>query len=362
MRSHPLPTRGELASEGWRGFAAALGLALLVHAALGSVPGPRASEGRPSLALLPTVELALEAPARLRPPLRTRHHPAPVSAKRTRGPSATPRRQSRAVQGRNRLPVHAHQSSAPRTAGGTLGKRQPALSAAPHRAPAPTLAAAPPLIPTGNALRPDFVPSPPAPETPAPVAVGASGVAGSKGTAGSGSPSGGGASGTGGSGGGGAGGPGEGSGKGAGGGSGGSGSGAGLERTVPAPRPAAPASSRPDSTRVAVPAPPPERPAIPPPPPPVPEEPLTQPRYRSNPPPAYPREARRLRREGTVLLRVVVNTSGGVDQVEVEASSGTPALDEAACIAVARWRFEPGRRGDTPVACRVTVPVRFRLD
>jgi protein TonB len=57
-----------------------------------------------------------------------------------------------------------------------------------------------------------------------------------------------------------------------------------------------------------------------------------------------------------------VNARGDVDQVEVIESSGTPALDSAAREAVLRWKFEPGRRGDTPVACRVTVPVHFRLD
>lgn len=113
------------------------------------------------------------------------------------------------------------------------------------------------------------------------------------------------------------------------------------------PKPAPPEASRP--------APAPAPAAVEPPP-------LTQPRYRRNPPPAYPREARRNHQEGTVRLAISVNARGDVDQVEVIESSGTPALDAAAREAVLRWKFEPGRRGDTPIACRVTVPVHFRLD
>jgi protein TonB len=84
-------------------------------------------------------------------------------------------------------------------------------------------------------------------------------------------------------------------------------------------------------------------------------------RYRRNPAPDYPEEARRLRQEGVVLLRVQVNARGRVEGTEVERSSGFPSLDQAAARAVRRWEFEPARRGDTPVASTVTVPVRFQL-
>lgn len=95
----------------------------------------------------------------------------------------------------------------------------------------------------------------------------------------------------------------------------------------------------------------------------VPEPPeLTQPRYRYNPPPTYPRAARRQHHEGTVRLRVSVDAAGGVDDVEVIASSGSKLLDDAAQEAVRHWRFEPGRRGETSVACRVHMPIHFRLD
>jgi len=85
------------------------------------------------------------------------------------------------------------------------------------------------------------------------------------------------------------------------------------------------------------------------------------PLYRENPPPAYPGLARRRGYEGVVLLDVLVSEEGHVGELRVARSSGYSLLDRAAVEAVEAWRFEPGRRGDRPVAMRVRVPVRFRL-
>ena len=86
-----------------------------------------------------------------------------------------------------------------------------------------------------------------------------------------------------------------------------------------------------------------------------------RPRYRENPPPVYPEQARRRRIEGTVVLEALVNGGGSVHHLAVQASSGHPLLDEAALRAVRGWRFEPGRRGSVPVTMKVLVPVRFAL-
>lgn len=85
------------------------------------------------------------------------------------------------------------------------------------------------------------------------------------------------------------------------------------------------------------------------------------PYYDRNPPPDYPRRARQLGFEGTVLLDVAVNAQGGVDAVAVAASSGYAMLDEAALGAVRHWIFKPARQEGRPVADRVLVPVRFVL-
>jgi protein TonB len=83
--------------------------------------------------------------------------------------------------------------------------------------------------------------------------------------------------------------------------------------------------------------------------------------YLNNPRPAYPPIARKLGLEGLVVLRVQVSANGAPEQVAVTQTSGAPVLDEAALKAVQGWTFVPARRGDTPVAHVVDVPVRFQL-
>ena len=85
------------------------------------------------------------------------------------------------------------------------------------------------------------------------------------------------------------------------------------------------------------------------------------PRYRSNPRPEYPAEARRLRQQGRVLLEVEVSAEGQPASVSLKRSSGVASLDAAALAAVRRWTFEPARTAGLPVAARVEVPVQFDL-
>jgi protein TonB len=77
--------------------------------------------------------------------------------------------------------------------------------------------------------------------------------------------------------------------------------------------------------------------------------------------PTYPSTARRLGIQGTTLLKVHVLNDGRVGEVVVQESAGHPDLDQASVDAVRRWRFEPARRGNDPVAVWVLLPVEFRL-
>ena len=86
-----------------------------------------------------------------------------------------------------------------------------------------------------------------------------------------------------------------------------------------------------------------------------------RPRYRSNPPPEYPVEARRLHQEGLALLGVEVSAEGHPTSVHIKRSSGVSVLDQAALDAVRRWTFEPARVGGLPMASSVDVPIRFSL-
>jgi protein TonB len=83
--------------------------------------------------------------------------------------------------------------------------------------------------------------------------------------------------------------------------------------------------------------------------------------YLNNPRPAYPPMARKLGLEGLVTLRVDVSAKGVPEKVVIAQSSGATLLDEAAIRAVQGWTFVPARRGDTPIAHPVEVPIRFQL-
>ncbi|MEW6719951.1 MAG: energy transducer TonB [Thermodesulfobacteriota bacterium] len=77
----------------------------------------------------------------------------------------------------------------------------------------------------------------------------------------------------------------------------------------------------------------------------------------------YPRAARRLGHEGTVVVGFEVRGDGRVGSVAVERSSGSPILDAAALKAVSgAGRFPPPppafRGGET----KFVLPVQFRLD
>lgn len=84
-------------------------------------------------------------------------------------------------------------------------------------------------------------------------------------------------------------------------------------------------------------------------------------RYRSNPKPDYPEEARRQHQEGVVVLSVEVSTEGRPTDISLKRSSGYDMLDQAAIQAVRRWTFDPARVASFPVESRVDVPIRFSL-
>jgi protein TonB len=87
----------------------------------------------------------------------------------------------------------------------------------------------------------------------------------------------------------------------------------------------------------------------------------TQARYRDTPKPIYPESARSEGREGRVVLRILVDNQGRTRSIELNTSSGTNALDQAAAEAIKRWRFHPAYMGDTPIDSWVNVPIDFSL-
>ena len=90
--------------------------------------------------------------------------------------------------------------------------------------------------------------------------------------------------------------------------------------------------------------------------------PSTQADYLNNPRPPYPPLSRRLGEQGKVVLRVFIETDGTAARAEIRTSSGFERLDQAALQTVLRWRYVPGKRGGTPEAMWVTVPINFVLE
>lgn len=84
--------------------------------------------------------------------------------------------------------------------------------------------------------------------------------------------------------------------------------------------------------------------------------------YLKNPIPPYPSAARKLKLQGTVIVRVLVNSQGKPEIIQLAQSSGASVLDGAALKAVKDWSFVPAREGSKPVSAWVDVPIRFRLN
>ncbi len=75
--------------------------------------------------------------------------------------------------------------------------------------------------------------------------------------------------------------------------------------------------------------------------------------------PAYPPEAKAQHVEGTVVLKVVVDRGGKVQ--EVQAVSGPDLLVPAAVEAVKQWEYRPIKVDGIPVEVETTVQVAFNL-
>lgn len=78
--------------------------------------------------------------------------------------------------------------------------------------------------------------------------------------------------------------------------------------------------------------------------------------------PPYPPISVRLGEEGTVRLRIALDSSGRVHAVNVLKTSGSERLDNAALSWVAKhWRYAPATHAGRPVASSVLADVKFDL-
>ena len=77
--------------------------------------------------------------------------------------------------------------------------------------------------------------------------------------------------------------------------------------------------------------------------------------------PVYPPASRRAGEEGTVRLKVLVDTNGRASNVAVTQSSGFTRLDQAAMDAVRKWRFVAATDGSNKIQAYTQVAVTFKL-
>lgn len=84
--------------------------------------------------------------------------------------------------------------------------------------------------------------------------------------------------------------------------------------------------------------------------------------YLREPSPRYPPQSRRLREQGLVVLRVLIDENGVASSIEVETSSGYTRLDHAARDAVARAAFRPYVEDGAPRRALVLIPIEFSLN
>ena len=76
--------------------------------------------------------------------------------------------------------------------------------------------------------------------------------------------------------------------------------------------------------------------------------------------PEYTAKARQANIQGTVVLALVVDSSGNTTMIKVSQGLGS-GLDEKATEAMRQWKFEPGTLHGKPVAIAMCAQVNFRL-
>src|SRR5690606_14120759 len=89
---------------------------------------------------------------------------------------------------------------------------------------------------------------------------------------------------------------------------------------------------------------------------------ITSVEYVREPVPRYPPQSRKLREQGLVMLRVLIDEKGAACSIEIESSSGYARLDRAAREAVARATFRPYVEDGEPRRAVVLIPIEFYLN
>lgn len=77
--------------------------------------------------------------------------------------------------------------------------------------------------------------------------------------------------------------------------------------------------------------------------------------------PEIPMELSRTGGSGLVTVNFLVDEQGSVQDAKVEKTTSA-MLDAPALRAVKKWKFKPAKRDGTPVAIRVSIPIKFEVE
>ncbi|HWT71601.1 MAG TPA: energy transducer TonB, partial [Oxalicibacterium sp.] len=83
--------------------------------------------------------------------------------------------------------------------------------------------------------------------------------------------------------------------------------------------------------------------------------------YINAPRPVYPPLDARMGNEGTVTLRVLINEKGRAEKIDVQKSSGSLRMDDAARDAVMRALFKPYIEDGKAIPVYAIIPINFTL-
>ena len=87
---------------------------------------------------------------------------------------------------------------------------------------------------------------------------------------------------------------------------------------------------------------------------------VTPPKVLDTPDPEYPPSARAAGHQGTSILSFMVGIDGRPYDIKIVRRLDTE-LDDSAVATASTWRYEPGRKDDTPVQVQTKARIRFRL-
>ncbi|WP_281744365.1 energy transducer TonB [Polynucleobacter yangtzensis] len=83
--------------------------------------------------------------------------------------------------------------------------------------------------------------------------------------------------------------------------------------------------------------------------------------YLNNPKPPYPAMAFKMRVEGTVILKALIQPDGKCSEVVIAKTSGNDSLDRSALNTVSQWQFTPAKAQGKEISQWVNIPITFSI-